>query len=404
MIKPNLYLDSRRSKDGLADLKFSISNNGTRAYIPLNISLPKNCWDDKQKIAIKGYKHLNPSIKNKFGVIENNLFNLSLEKDLKNKTAIEIKTLLEKRIFESPDAEEEPDDRVYFISRFTDFMNRHSEGTKRIYQQTLNRLESYLDKKTRETLTFEDVNLKWLRDFENFLSKTESKNTRNIHLRNIRAVFNDALDDELITCYPFRKFKIRPEATRKRSIGVEDLRTLFQMKVAKDEELFRDMFKLIFMLIGINTVDLYRLDTITLGRVEYKRAKTHRLYSIKVEPEALELIERYKGSRGLTLIADRWVDHTSFRNHFNKRLRKIGAPRTGLGGKKGEGMFPQITSYWARHSWATVAASLDIPKETIAAALGHGGNTVTDIYIDFDQRKVDEANRKVLDWVLYEKK
>ena len=49
----------------------------------------------------------------------------------------------------------------------------------------------------------------------------------------------------------------------------------------------------------------------------------------------------------------------------------------------------------------SAAASLDIPKETIAAALGHGGNTVTDIYIDFDRRKVDEANRRVLDWVLY---
>ena len=57
----------------------------------------------------------------------------------------------------------------------------------------------------------------------------------------------------------------------------------------------------------------------------------------------------------------------------------------------------ELTSYWARHSWATIAASLDIPKDTIAHALGHGGNTVTDIYIDFDQRKVDEANRRVLE-------
>ena len=64
-------------------------------------------------------------------------------------------------------------------------------------------------------------------------------------------------------------------------------------------------------------------------------------------------------------------------------------------------MFPHITTYWARHTWATIAASLDIPKETIAAGLGHGGNTVTDIYIDFDRRKVDEANRRVIDWVYY---
>lgn len=50
-----------------------------------------------------------------------------------------------------------------------------------------------------------------------------------------------------------------------------------------------------------------------------------------------------------------------------------------------------------------IAASLDIPKETIAQALGHSQHSVTDIYIDFDRTKVDRANRKVLDWVLYSK-
>lgn len=47
----------------------------------------------------------------------------------------------------------------------------------------------------------------------------------------------------------------------------------------------------------------------------------------------------------------------------------------------------------------TIAASLDIPKETIAAILGHGGNTTTDIYIDFDERKKDIAMRRVIDYV-----
>ena len=50
-----------------------------------------------------------------------------------------------------------------------------------------------------------------------------------------------------------------------------------------------------------------------------------------------------------------------------------------------------------------MAASLDIPRETIAHALGHGNDTVTDIYIDFDKKKVDEANRKVLDFVFGKK-
>ena len=74
--------------------------------------------------------------------------------------------------------------------------------------------------------------------------------------------------------------------------------------------------------------------------------------------------------------------------------------RIGKGGKKIiEPYFPELSGYWARHTWATIAAQLDIPKETIAAALGHSSGSVTDIYIDFDKRKIDEANRRVIDFV-----
>ena len=82
---------------------------------------------------------------------------------------------------------------------------------------------------------------------------------------------------------------------------------------------------------------------------------------------------------------------------MNKSLKKLGKVEIGKRGKKTiTPIFPKISTYWARHTWATIASELDIPKETIAAALGHGGNTVTDIYIDFDQKKVDEANRKII--------
>lgn len=65
-------------------------------------------------------------------------------------------------------------------------------------------------------------------------------------------------------------------------------------------------------------------------------------------------------------------------------------------------MYPPVNQ--CRHTWATIAAGLDIPKETIAAALGHSiGNPTTSIYIDFNQAKVDEANRRVLDFVFRQK-
>lgn len=117
-------------------------------------------------------------------------------------------------------------------------------------------------------------------------------------------------------------------------------------------------------------------------------------------------INKYRDKGWLLDIHDRYKNHQDFLKKMNDALKKIGPmKRVGRGGKKArEPLFTEISTYWARHSWATIAASLDIPRDTIAHALGHGGNTVTDIYIDFDERKVDEANRRVLDWVLYGKK
>lgn len=293
-----------------------------------------------------------------------------------------------------------------FVKHYEQFMeSKTNRGTRGVYKHTLDRIRAF--DKNIDNKMFEDIDLKWLTDFEAFCAKTACKNARNIHLRNIRAVFNNAIDYGITTAYPFRRFKIRPEATRKRSMAVEELRRLFDYPVEDYAEIYRDMFRLIFMLVGINSVDLHGLKSITRdGRIEYKRAKTGRLYSIKVEPEAMEIINKYRGVKGLLCIADRWSDSRNFRHQCNKALQKIGqVERKGRGGKKTiTAEFEGVTTYWARHTWATIAASLDIPKDTIAAALGHGGNTVTDIYIDFDQKKVDAANRRVLDWVLYGKR
>lgn len=302
--------------------------------------------------------------------------------------------------------DEEDNDTIKFTRHFQRVIDgKANKGTKGVYKHTLDKIRAF--DKDIDKRGFEDITLQWLTDFENFCARTASKNARNIHLRNIRAVFNNAIDYELTAAYPFRRFKIRPEATRKRSLSVEELRKLFDYPVEPYAELYRDMFKLIFMLIGINTVDLHGLKQISHdGYIEYKRAKTGRLYSIKVEPEAMELIEKYKGVNGLLCIADRWSDHRNFRHQCNKALQRIGQiERKGRGGKKVvTAMWPDLTTYWARHTWATIARSLKISKDDIALALGHGSKTVTDIYIDEDMGVVDDANRKVLDWVLYGKR
>lgn len=290
-----------------------------------------------------------------------------------------------------------------FVEIFKEFADTHNKTTKDMYYYTLHRIEQF--DKYISSRSIDEIDIPWLTRFESWLAQTNSKNARNILLRNIRAVFNYALDCEYTTNYPFRRFKIRPEATRKRAMTVEQLRSLAVYPVEDYQEFYRDMFVLMFCLIGINVVDLYSLGSIVDGRVEYRRAKTHRLYSIKVEPEAQAIIDKYHGTKNLLCIADRWTTHSQFGKQMNKALKRMGEmQRVGRGGKKVfEPIVPGLTTYWARHTWATIAASLDVPKETIAHALGHGNDTVTDIYIDFDKKKVDEANRKVLDFVFGKK-
>ncbi len=282
-----------------------------------------------------------------------------------------------------------------FKPHFAAFIEKlRNKRTKEIYQATLSRMIAYdpdLDKRR-----FEDITVRWLIDFDTFLAKTSpSQNARNIHFRNIRTVFNRAIDEELTASYPFRRFKIKPTPTRKRSMSCEQMRKIFNADGLEQWEVkYLDFFKLSFMLIGINVVDLCGLSEITEGRIDYIRAKTHRPYSVKVEPEAMEIIKKHRGEKRLLDFAENYANYRHFYNNLCKGLNSI----------KGKIGIKELTSYWARHTWATIAAELDIPDAVIGQALGHAETSVTSIYIRRNEQKVDEANRKVLDYVLYGKK
>ncbi len=389
----NLYFDARRhAGDGTSLVKIAIRAHNTTAYISTDIRLLPSQWDNtaRQVINHPARQRLNAYLEHRKAEVRELVYHHG---DL---TAQQLKAI----VMQEFDPKPQPTDLIEPL--FLTFLGQKTRGTHRVYLNTYRHLQGFLGDGLH-TITFNDVTKVWLTQFDNYLARTCKKNSRNIHLRNLRAVFNEAIDQELTTNYPFRRFSIRPEPTPKRSLTVEELRLLFSQP---DSE-YLDMFKLIFFLIGINFTDLYHLKRITRGRIEYNRAKTNRLYSIKVEPEALDIINRHRGKDRLLDIADRVSEPRNYLHRINDALKKIGNyKRVGRGGKKVyEPLFPQLTTYWARHSWATIAAELDIPKETIAAALGHSiGNPTTSIYIDFNLTKVDEANRRVIDYVLYDKR
>lgn len=388
--KIKIALDLRRKKkDGTYPIVIEIRNKDKIRISTSYSALPEN-WDDGQfKKNESNYARKNLVLRSMYDKAERVLLEISEERRFISDK--ELRALINKDV---SNKQAPSNNFIYYLDSFLEL--KSNAGTRSVYEGTINKILAF-DK----GCTFETIDRNWLSRFEKWMIDSGMKtNAYAIHLRNIRAVFNYAIDEEITTLYPFRKFKIRKEETRKRSLTVEQLRQLRDYPCEPYQERYRDMFMLMFYLIGVNAVDLFNAKELVNGRLEYKRAKTGKLYSIKVEPEAQAIIEKYKGKKYLLNVLDEYGNYKDFLHRMGTGLKQIGeCKRSGLGGKKHiTPLFPDISSYWARHTWATIAASLDVPKETIAAALGHEiGMSVTSIYINFDMKKVDEANRLVLD-------
>ncbi|MDE7402624.1 MAG: site-specific integrase [Muribaculaceae bacterium] len=396
MVTTKFYLDARRANGATYSLRINITYRRKIASFPLGIQLTSEQWD-VPTATIQNHpeaKFLNTLINRRKSEVDTLILKLEeFEKErLADMSAIQIRDYVVSKL--NPD-EEQPkpkEDPNTFLKWFDRFMGRKQGRTKSIYEATRRRLVAWIGEEKLAKVKFEDIKVAWLEEFEDFLSLTAGVNANAIHFRNIRTVVNYAIDNEVTTYYAFRRFKIKSEATRKRNFDINTLRRIFTHQCEEEwQQKYLDFFKLSFMLIGINVVDLCGLKKMSQGRVEYLRAKTHRPYSIKVEKEAREIIDRYAGTDSLVNFAENYANYRHFYNNLCKGLNEV---------KKQLGL-EELTTYWARHSWATIAHKLKISKDVIAQALGHGSHTVTDIYIEEDTQAVDEANRKVLDYVLY---
>ena len=367
MVTIKLYLDTRYSTDDdLTPLKVVFTHKRTTALFPLGVKLLPSQWDAKKQSVINHpqKEQINAFLLERRATISNILMRMTSEGELLGLSVTEVKNKVMEEL--SPKS----DRSIMFLYRFEKYILQcKAERTKDIYQSTLNKVCAF--DSNASSLRFEDISKEWLRRFDRWMADAHgsSTNTRSIHMRNIRAVFNDAIDNGITSAYPFRKFKIKNEATVKRALHVEELRRLFSMDVEPWMQRYVDCFKLSFMLIGINLADLLTLekDSMHLDRLQYHRKKTHRLYDIKVEREAMELIEKYKGRERLLSWGEGRSSYRSFLMQMDKYLKRLN------GGNDGSLNFSvPLTTYVARHSWASIAASIDIPIDTISHALGHG--------------------------------
>ena len=393
--KTTLILDTRRPlQDGTLPVKLSVGH-GTRLYLSTGISVPRANWVDGQVEGLKDAKRLNTALDNQKLRVKARLLRLREEGKLGKVSVSHLRKLLT-----APDMDDVPeeDKRTSFWTIAERCIATKDGRTKLVYLHTLSKIRAFAG---NGPLYIEDIDRVWLHDFEN--SVGGKVNSRALHLRNLRHICNFALDEELTTHYPFRKFKIRTEETMKKALTVDQLRTLLTMPVEPWQEEYRDMFLLMFMLRGINAVDLFGAtpDQVVDGRLEYRRSKVGTLLSVKLEPEALEIIDKYKGMDHLVAPLDRYTNHKDYLRRMDYGLKSLGRPLGKRGKVLGGGAFPKLSSNWARHTWATLCAELDIPDPTITLGMGHktAGHKTTAIYIKRDMKKVDEANRKVIDYI-----
>ena len=348
------------------------------------ISVKRDNWVDGQVEGLKDAKRLNTALDNQKLRVKARLLRLREEGKLGKVSVSHLRKLLT-----APDMDDVPEEdrRTPLLEIARRCIATKDGRTREVYQHTLAKLRAFAGD---APLYIEDIDRIWLHGFENSIGG--KVNSRAIHLRNLRAICNFALDEELTTHYPFRKFKIRTEETRKKALTLEQVRAYLAVPGPNE---YRDVFLLLLYLRGINIGDLAKLTEadIVNGRIEYRRNKTGQLYSIRVEPEAREILDRWKGERHLLRCFDRYQDPHDYNRRMREALKKMKTP-------DGEPIEKDCSSNWARHTWATLAADLDFTEEALSWGMGHKtGHRVTEIYIHRSDAKCDEANRAVIDYL-----
>ena len=225
-----------------------------------------------------------------------------------------------------------------------------------------------------------------------------SMNSISCYMRTLRAVYNKAVDDGLTPQrQPFRNVYTGICKTEKRAVDeglIMELKKL-NLSRAKELSLARDLFLFSFYTRGMSFVDMVNLthNHIRGGYLLYRRSKTGQHLSVRIEPCIEEIITRYRPETIDNFLLPIYrrsggKNPSSALRTYNKRLGRI----SGL-----MGLEKPLTSYVARHTWATVALRKGIPLQVISEGMGHENENTTRIYLaSLEQSVIDQANARVI--------
>lgn len=381
--------------DGRYRVYIRLTHNNTVAFRATNITVaPADAVKSGAGYKIKD-KRIDLTLTQVVAKMELDILNLGPIIGTMSSKAL-LKMITSMQVQESPDF-------VAFAQKYIkrSFAGRQSTGKN--YSLSVRRLAEFYKKDAISASEITSVSLqkfeRWLREEQGVMNRGVNLYLTCIHrlFKEMRMAYND-YDNDIIVIRnnPFERYKIPGQGTplrKKRTLTVEELTSIRDMPLQGKVAFARDMFMLSFYLVGMNSRDMYDCPAPVNGRIEYHRGKTKNrrsdqaFISIKIEPEAEAIINRYKGKK--TLLDMRAFSSPQQLNYtLNKWLKKVQ-----------EGLF----FYMARHTWASLARNkCGVSKDDVAMSLNHVDHALrtTDTYIETDWAIIDRANRLVLDYIL----
>ena len=287
----------------------------------------------------------------------------------------------------------------FYLLRYINAQIERKQELKKVgmaaaYKSTRSSLAKFIG---RPDVRMSEVDLAFVRRYEDFLySNGASGNTVSYYLRNLRSLYNQAVTDGYHPRgeYPFAKAQTRPAKTVKRALSRTDMQNLADLNLENEPELefTRDLYLFSFYAQGMAFVDIVLLKKTDIcnGVLTYSRHKSKQLIRIVVTPQMQGVIDKYNTENEylFPIISGEYASgYQKYRlalGRINRHLKKIAVVAD---------IKVPLTTYTARHTWATLARDYGAPISVISAGLGHTSEEMTRVYLkDFDVSMLNQVN------------
>ena len=395
---------SKMLSNGEHPLMLRVAQNGKSKYKGLGLSVQAKHWDfdrNEPKPSCPNRELINKII------LKTRLdFQEKLLEKKANKEEFTASSLIHEQTEDiKPQTVEE-----FYLSLIANLREKGQVGTSYAYLNSYRMLKNF-NKGQKLNYTFSHISVSFCKKYEEWLRARGNKETSiSYQFRTLRAAFNRAIEAKVVSRdkNPFIEYKLSHLNTKtmKRALSKDDILRIMQVDCSSCtpiRQLAQDLFTFSYLCGGISFVDIANLTprNIVDNRLIYQRQKTHGGINLQLSSEAMRLIAKYNDHQRSAdylfpiLHYKRHITPMQKKNRVHKVCHEVNLELRTLG--KELGISADVTTYVARHSFATVLKKSGVNIGIISQALGHQDIKTTQIYLSkFDNEQLDEAMKNLL--------